>query len=502
MSSYLDLSIENPTGHYKLDLGRSCDHAVAQRLLLLDRWEAIVDRRTGRADASQRGNGSHLRNEHFQGEPMHQTWACVTDWPLPEFDQFEFDYASSRRAPQGFAVLSDSDFSKLLTSSHRSKSSAGSKVEVMHAISDHLYLSSKQLRRVLHLFGEIGDCIGVVVAWFSRIVDLHNAKLWHARFEDIEDLRRLQECLGYVALLPFIQPENAKFKLDLTFHDQRLYISLLRGLEVKEQADHNLHKFSYEEEPGFEQVFKEGVPRAWENVEEVPRIGVFSGSYRCAPSDRSFDSRRELARTFGGFKVEVKEDRVDWWTCPGEVPNDVLEFVDFLFGRYAGRGEVDQAFADLAASSGSGLITLKEFEVGLQELGCTRFKCDSPEEERSRVSQVFRALDIVGEGEISLEHWQVLNSLWKDFDLSVSELVDFLVNEFGADLQDAWRALDSADTGALTQDAFDSAVKALGYFGSSRPAFSLLDSTESGKISLTQFRALGKRKQTPKEMLK
>lgn len=44
---------QNPTGHYKLSLENSTDFAVAQQLLLLDRWECVVNRRNRRVDVAQ-----------------------------------------------------------------------------------------------------------------------------------------------------------------------------------------------------------------------------------------------------------------------------------------------------------------------------------------------------------------------------------------------------------------------------------------------------------------
>jgi len=43
-------------GHYKLKLENSTDFAVAQQLLLLDRWECVVNRRNGRQDVLQLEN--------------------------------------------------------------------------------------------------------------------------------------------------------------------------------------------------------------------------------------------------------------------------------------------------------------------------------------------------------------------------------------------------------------------------------------------------------------
>ena len=55
MECFLLFNVSNPTGHYKLELNKTCQFAVAQRLLLLDRWEAVMNKRNGRVDISSRG---------------------------------------------------------------------------------------------------------------------------------------------------------------------------------------------------------------------------------------------------------------------------------------------------------------------------------------------------------------------------------------------------------------------------------------------------------------
>jgi hypothetical protein len=43
-------NVDNPNGHYKLDLDSVGDYAVAERLLLLDRWETRIAQFLGRVD--------------------------------------------------------------------------------------------------------------------------------------------------------------------------------------------------------------------------------------------------------------------------------------------------------------------------------------------------------------------------------------------------------------------------------------------------------------------
>merc|ERR1719162_2372490 len=93
--SFLGFNAENPTGHYKLDLSNPGDHSVASDILLLDRWEANTHQKKKQADMSQRGNGSHIRNERYEGKSLFEH-ASLAEFQLPESGFLELDYASGK----------------------------------------------------------------------------------------------------------------------------------------------------------------------------------------------------------------------------------------------------------------------------------------------------------------------------------------------------------------------------------------------------------------------
>ena len=75
--AYMLFNPQNPTGHYKLSLENSTDFAVAQQLLLLDRWECVVNRRNRRLDVAR----LQLQSEESGGGNYEQkhpgAWSCV-----------------------------------------------------------------------------------------------------------------------------------------------------------------------------------------------------------------------------------------------------------------------------------------------------------------------------------------------------------------------------------------------------------------------------------------
>jgi len=490
MRALLDFNIENPTGHYKLNLSNCCDHAVAEQLLLLDRWETVIDRRLNRADTSQRGNRSHCRNEHFQGRPMHLAYMSIADWCMPEYDVFEFDYISNKRASADAAVWSDEPFEDFLRCLYESSCSPGDNILVLRMIAHYVSITSLQLRAILGTFKEEAQRVEVFVTFFLRVVDMWNAKVFRVRFSSQKEKKHLQDRLGYVTSFPFIQPENAFFSLNMAFYDQRLCANILLHLSAKEKP-HNIHDPVFHNADGDVDPLPLGVPRSWERFELMPTAGVFKATYMCAPEFRKFSVRKELCARYGLFSVDVCEQDVMWWTGLTETPEDVLELLEFFTGRFT---DLMEAFIQIDGVDGNGVITLQELNDGLKEMGCHKFKGkDGPQ----RINAIFRYLDPGGEGSVSKEEWMVLDQLWKEYKLSVTEFVDFLQLTFGEDLSTAWSFIDSDGSGELSMDEWCGAITQIGYFGPAKVVFGLLDRSDDGAISLEEFSELEAYKRVP-----
>jgi len=483
MYQLMVLNSANPTGHYKLKLENCCDYAVGERLLLLDRWEAAVDRRHNRVDTSSRGNRSHIRNEHYQARPLYLRYHSVAEWKLPEEGLFEFDYISNQRPLPDAEVLSDELWEKLLVDMNISPCSPEDRIGVLRAISHNFYLTSLHMRQLVGYFRTSELRSEAFVIFYLRIVDMHNAKLFRVRFGDVAEIVRLQERLGYASFFPFLQPENATFRLDLAFYDQRLCASMFVALSCKEK-DSNVREFSLRNPDGTYDPMTKGLPRSWENPVELPPAGVFSGKYVCSPEDVKFDFRRSLSEKYGFFHVlPNSRDDVQWWTGLTEPPNDVIDLLEFFISRV---NHVDEAFSLIDGPGGNGVVTLKEFREGLEEMGCEKFK---GKDEGQRIATVFRYLDPGGEGSVSKDEFRILDQLWKELMLSIKEFVHFLILSFG-DLLLAWDELDDDGSGELTLEEWMQAVEKVGYFGPSKVVFALLDSTDDGNISFDEFEVL------------
>lgn len=487
MSALLDFNVDNPTGHYKLYLERCADYAVAERLLLLDRWEAAVDLRHARYDTSSRGNGSHFRNELYQGRPLSLRYASVAEWSLPEIAEFEFDYVSNQRPSSGTKELSEDLWEQILVEMYHCGCTPEEKIAVLRSISHNFFICSMQMRQLIGYFRTQAQRAEAFVAFYLRIVDLQNSKLFRVRFESQEEVKKLQERLGYASYFPFLQPENYRFSLDLAYSDQRLCASMLVAMSLKEKP-HNIRDPEWIHADGTKDPLTLGVPRSWEHHNRCPPDGVFRGTYVCAPEDRKFELRKQLAETYGFFKVTVAEADVLWWTGLTEPPPDVLDFLEFLISRV---DHVNEAFTVIDGVDGNGEITLREFEDGLRELKCHKYK---GKDEKLRIGNLFRYLDPGGEGTVSLDEWQILDQLWKEFDLSIREFVQFMMLTVSDNLATCFAKMDEDGGGELSEDEWIEAVKEMGYFGPAKVVFALLDTTDDGSIELDEFMVLEKYK--------
>merc|ERR1712203_547737 len=98
---------------------------------------------------------------------------------------------------------------------------------------------------------------------------------------------------------------------------------------------------------------------------------------------------------------------------------------------------------------GNGVINLREFEEGLAEMGCKKF---AGADEMQRIGAIFRYLDPSGEGGISQHEWMVLDQLWQEMKLSLTEFVQFLSRAFDKSknfLSEAWEVLDEDCSGEI-----------------------------------------------------
>jgi len=316
--------------------------------------------------------------------------------------------------------------------------------------------------------------------FFNRVTDMYNEKVYRVRFEDSEEYYALCRRLGYVAMFPFIQPEQLYMKYDFAHHDERLAANIFVHLLERERHE-NARDVQLFHPDGTIDSLPLGVPRSWDYIDKMPIAGVFHAKYMCSPEDRNFNLRRQLFTEYGFWKCNKSEDDVAWWCFIFDIPNDVLEFLTFLSRTFK---SMTEAFLFIDGKDGNGQVTLQEFITGLKKMKFLKFKGRTKEE---RIKSLFRYLDPSGEGLVSLAEWGVLDQLWSETELSIQEFVFFLERTLGDDMMAVWEFFDDDDSGEIDAGEWRDACVNVGYFGPVMPIFHFLDKDGEGSVSQDEF---------------
>jgi len=351
---FLTFNPQNPNGHYVLKLANHVEHGLAERLLLLDRWESGLVRKRGLVDISHRGNYSVIRNERYQNQIIEA--AAMAEWLLPEYDTLEFDYTSTRRALANYP-LDEITHSNIILTLQESGCKPDDQVAALRMISHQIFVTSKQLRGLFGLYKDEALFAELLVTFLVQVVDMQNEKIFRVKIQSQSMLQDLGKRLGFIIMFPFIQPEQTTFVLDLAERDQRVAVNVLMNL-AKSEDPYNLRSPEYILQNGERDPLTSGIPRSWEALEKVPKSGVLTVTYVCASEKRNFQKRKQLYETFGYRSLMVEVDDVMWWSSLTSAPADVIEFLEFLVCRFdnmrtpsllyiAGKRQVPLAFVNL-----------------------------------------------------------------------------------------------------------------------------------------------------------
>lgn len=479
----LNFNVENPTGNYDLDLGNWLDSSIAEQLLLLDRWECSVASRRKLEVVSQTGIPSQVRNPKYLDRPI--VVRVISEFILPESGQLKFDYVSSKRPAKDASPLDSHFFDQILLAMQNSECSPTDKIHAVGLTSHFWYLSSLQMRTVMGIFKDSHIRAEIFVRLAMRLIDLQHEKIFRSRFQDKSEFQHLQDRLGHLTFLPFIQPEQTEFVFDFAVWDQRSACNLLLNLATEESRG-NLQEFSYTRLDGTVDQLPLGIPRSWDSFDKMPTTGTFRMSYICSPEDRKYKTRRALARRYGFYEAPEDESDVLWWSSITHCPEDVIEFVEFLNSHFK---NIWIPFHKIDGDGGNGNVSWTEFKEGLKIIGCDKF-LGQDSEQRARI--VFRYLDPSGEGQVSKDEWAVLEQILQSIQLCIKEFVEFCVRTFGSNLNDAWHRLDADGSGEIDRAEWLEACESLGFFGLANPIFSFLDKDDEGTVSQDEFALLKK----------
>ena len=172
---YLHFSAENPTANYNLVLESPLDYAVGDSLMRLNDWELALRRASheapplGWASLGQYGQLSNFRNETLNRVPF----LMDKTFQLPTSGIFSCDYLSSRRPPPSATSLDPERFYRFLNAILVANCDVLSCRHTLLSVSDHFFLTARQVRDVLQIF--LGRSVEIVhdlvVTFCTRTVD-------------------------------------------------------------------------------------------------------------------------------------------------------------------------------------------------------------------------------------------------------------------------------------------------------------------------------------------
>lgn len=481
-ASLLNFNPDNPTGHYKFDLGNPTDFFVAQRLVVLDRWEAMLRRELKWVDTSQRGNNSCFFNERYQDLPIISS--SLANWRMPENGTLELDYVSGKRLDAKVKPVDEATLVKILVALTSCNSDPLDQIQAsLRPVSHRISLQCQQLRSLVQVFGINTVRAEMFVTFFFRVVDIQHEKMVRVTF-DKEELVVLQKRLGHCAMFPFLQAEDFSFDYNLEFADQRSACLILFKICEAENLS-NIKDAIFTAKIG--EGFEEDEASLWRNsrdgsFDKMPTQGTFQGTYVCTPEERDFKNRKNVLETYGFWRCNVSDEKVSWWSALETIPDDILKFLEWILPRYADLAaafdSIDESVPEEERASKKSM-TAQEFESAITALGSGSLTA-------AEIQSVFKYFDRNAEGVITKEH-TILEPPWNEIRLSIIEFVKLMQRRCGNAVETWWKALGVDE---VKYDEWGAAVRKFGFLGSARQVFKFIDKDDKGTISFNEFKLL------------
>eukprot|EP00397_Hematodinium_sp_SG-2012_P002255 GEMP01002261.1.p1 GENE.GEMP01002261.1~~GEMP01002261.1.p1 ORF type:complete len:772 (+),score=136.59 GEMP01002261.1:973-3288(+) len=391
----------SPCGRYELNLRVPSDRCVLQTLLLLDRWEHGLI--TG-MDISQKGNeNSLLRNEEL-GET---SFTYHRGRAMSMHDTLVFDYTSRMRAKVSSTCMSDKVFVKFKAVLTEFRGGLEDACNVMRMVGELIFVSCRQMRALTWVLPPLD----ATACLFNHITDFtENRDMLWATFQHHE-IAILRSRLGPLATFPYAQIMDEVLEFDFSVEEDRIVCFLVLQMAANERS--SLQVVSYSSISEVEMSKNQGLPRSWTtNVTRIPMSGTLKARYTCAPEHRNLNVRLGKAQEYGYFKIDPKTFRLKPWKRLDQIPEVLLLFTVNMYSMFTSSSKAFEK-----ADTGDGQICLDEF---------CRFN-DWSQCARNYGIEVFRHLDIGGEGTISRKEFCICDQIWAELVVLLTEFTEWLL---------------------------------------------------------------------------
>jgi len=318
MVTLMQFNPQNASGNYRLDLADPTDFTVAERILIVDNWEAVVARVRKVVDTSQAGNYHAIRNFHHNG--VFTMFSSAFMLPGDGFTGeglISLDYVAMLRAEPGDEELSEFHYNRLkaILNKEGTDASDSSVYLALKSVSHKLTLSALHVGGILSLIPDKRRRIEAYCFLFPRctqqgppLVDTQFGVLGELDSHDIpcvfdyQDRITITERLGIIHTMDVLtmhrHPYN-RFTLNLQFHDEHSvarYLLIMADLEPGENML-DTHWSEYSNRTSGRWF----VPSTW--TRSMPWYGIFYLRYVCEHVHDIRDSqRREHARSLLGWR--------------------------------------------------------------------------------------------------------------------------------------------------------------------------------------------------------
>lgn len=244
----IDFTPLNLNGHYRIDLSNSTElysimsnyRSIMEGLLEMNKNIVKLMEKNRLYDRSMHGNKCCFRNESLQlplnsaDSALAKDFIITKDWKILKEGVLTFDfvclYLSRNQTP-----MTPEQFDNFLEIFNSDKCSIEEKIRMFKLISEYIWITSDQLKRVLELHDGTDYKRDIYIYGMGRITDIENYDFIKTSIKPGEEkvLRDLYKRVGVLNLFNPQHPDG-NYSFDLKVYEEKAMLNILCELAKKE----------------------------------------------------------------------------------------------------------------------------------------------------------------------------------------------------------------------------------------------------------------------------